>query len=175
MLKLWIKPPVRTREGGYRIAEHASRAFLPPCIRKTYLKKQEFSSRIDSLQGRLGTKLSMADYQKVMSLSYRAAEKTHETKKDTDTKVGEAGQPESLERWVVNLTDRTLTPAQEDVFVPAFSKLPLADTMAAVESGARRSSPEDADDLQGWVCGILRHAKVPRSNLTRDEGCDVLG
>ena len=49
---------------------------------------------------------------------------------------------EGLERWVVNLTDWTLTPAQEDVlklglnFVPAPSKLPLTDTKATVESGA---------------------------------------
>ena len=54
---------------------------------------------------------------------------------------------------MVNLTDRTLTPAQEEVlklglnFAPGPSKLPLRDTMAAVESGARRLSPEDADDL----------------------------
>ena len=71
-------------------------------------------------------------------------------------------RPEGLERWVVNLTDRALTPTQEEVlklglnFAPAPSKLPLTDTMAAVESGARRLSLEDADDLRGRVCGILR-------------------
>ena len=36
--------------------------------------------------------------------------------------------------------------------------------MTAVESGASKLTPEDADDLQGCVCGILRRAKVPRSN-----------
>ena len=41
--------------------------------------------------------------------------------------------------------------------------------MAAVESGARKLTPEDADDLRGRVCGILRHAKVPRSNLTKEQ------
>ena len=70
-------------------------------------------------------------------------------------------RPEGLERWVVNLTDRALTPAQEEVlklglnFAPAPSKLPLTDTMAAVESGARRLSPEDADDLRGRVCAVF--------------------
>ena len=38
--------------------------------------------------------------------------------------------------------------------------------MAAVE---KRSSPEDADNLQGWVCRIVTCLKVPRSNLTRDQ------
>ena len=79
------------------------------------------------------------------------------------------------ERWVVNLTDRTLTPAQEDVlnlglnFAPAPSKLPLTDTTATVGSGARKLTPEDADDLWGYVCGILRCVKVPRNNLTKDQ------
>ena len=36
-----------------------------------------------------------------------------------------------------------------------------------MESGTRRLSPEDADDLEGWVYGILRCAKVRRSNLTK--------
>ena len=41
--------------------------------------------------------------------------------------------------------------------------------MAAVESGARKLTPEDADDLRGRVRGILRRAKVPRSNLTKEQ------
>ena len=54
-------------------------------------------------------------------------------------------------------------------FASAPSKLPLTDTMAAVESGARKLTPEDDDDLRGCVCGILRRAKVPRSNLTKEQ------
>ena len=38
-----------------------------------------------------------------------------------------------------------------------------------MESGARRLTLEDADDLQGCVCRILRRAKVPRSNLTKEQ------
>ena len=30
-------------------------------------------------------------------------------------------------------------------------------------------SPEDADDLQRRVCGILKRVKVPRSNLTKNQ------
>ena len=66
---LRIKPPVKKRE-GYRIAERASRAFLSARIRETYLRKRELSSKVNSFQGKLGTELSMADYQKVMSLSH---------------------------------------------------------------------------------------------------------
>ena len=120
-----------------------------------------------------------------MNLSYRGAERTHnETKRTQILKLERLSnhrsrrrelRPEGLERWVVNLTDRTLTPAQEDVlklglnFAPAPSKLPVTDTMATVDSGARKLTPEDADDLRGRVCGILRRAKVPRSNLTKEQ------
>ena len=79
---LKIKPPVRTRE-GYRIAERASRAFLSARICEMYLRKCELSLKVNCLQGRLGTELSMADYRKVMGLSYRAAEKTHNKTKQT--------------------------------------------------------------------------------------------
>ena len=48
-------------------------------------------------------------------------------------------------------------------FAPALSKLPSQITMAAVESGARKLTLEDADDLRGRVCGILGCAKVPRA------------
>ena len=145
---LRIKPPVRTRE-GYRIAERASRAFLSARIRETYRRKRELNLKVNSLQGRLGTELSTADYQRVMSLSYRAAERTHnETKRRQILKLERLTnrrskqrelRPEGLERWVVNLTDQALTPAQEEVlklglnFAPTPSKLPLTDTMAAVE------------------------------------------
>ena len=125
------------------------------------------SSKVNSFQGRLGTELSMADYQKVMSLSYRAAERTHnktqwrqilklETRTNHRSRQQEL-RPEGLETWMVYLTFRTLTPAQEDVlklglnFALSPSKLPLTDTMAAVDRGTRRLSPEDADDLQGQV------------------------
>ena len=118
---LRIKPPVRTRE-GYRIVERANRAFLSAHICETYHRKRELSSKVNSLQGRLGTELSMADYQKVMSLSYRAAERTHnETKRRQILKPERLTNhrsrqrelhPEGLERWVVNLIDRAFTPSR---------------------------------------------------------------
>ena len=54
-------------------------------------------------------------------------------------------------------------------FAAAPSKLCLTDTMAAVKDGVRRFSLQDADDLQKWVCGILKHVKVSRNNLTSDQ------
>ena len=45
----------------------------------------------------------------------------------------------------------------------------MVSSIAAVEEGARQLSEEDAEDLRGRVCGILRHAKPPKDNLTKEQ------
>ena len=50
------------------------------------------------------------------------------------------------------------------LFTPAPTKLPLVDTVAAVEEGARQLNKEDAEDLRRRVYGILRCAKSPKDN-----------
>ena len=54
-------------------------------------------------------------------------------------------------------------------FAPAPIKFPLVDTMAVVEEGARKLTDMDADDLCGQVCRILRQAKFPKDNLTKEQ------
>ena len=41
--------------------------------------------------------------------------------------------------------------------------------LAAVQEGARQLNDEDAEDLRGQVCGILRHVKPPKGNLTKEQ------
>ena len=41
--------------------------------------------------------------------------------------------------------------------------------MAAVEGGARRLKEEEANDLRGRVCGLIRRAKLPKDNLSKDQ------
>ena len=121
-----------------------------------------------------------------MRLNHAAAEKTHaRTKWNQLQKLGKLLRqrdrkkiklrPQGLDRWVVNLTDCSLSPSQEEVlklglnFAPAPTKFPLVDTMAAVEEGARKLTDSDAEDLRGRVCGILRRAKLPKDNLTKEQ------
>ena len=81
--------------------------------------------------------------------------------------------PQVLDRWVVNLIDCSVTLSQEEVlklgfnFVPAPTKFPLVDTMAAVEEGARKLKDTEAEDLHGRVCGILRWQSYPRTTPPR--------
>ena len=38
-----------------------------------------------------------------------------------------------------------------------------------VEEGARKLKGMEAEDPCGQVCGILRHAKLPQDNLTKEQ------
>ena len=181
---LKIKPPVTMRE-GYKIAKRASRSFLSACIRETYKKKCELDNRISTVPVRMEIELSTHDYQKVMQLSHTAADKTNaKTKLNQLQKLGKLIQhqdkkielhPQGLDRWVVNLTNRHLTPSQEGVlklglnFAPAPTKFRLIDIVAAVDKGARKLKGMEAEDLCEWVRGILRHAKLPKDDLTKEQ------
>ena len=89
------------------------------------------------------------------NLSYQACSRDdlQQDQTDADTEGGEAGQPPIQRGEVVSRGSQEMrsdtNPDQEDVikprlnFAPAPSKLPLTDTMAAVESGARRLSLEN--------------------------------
>ena len=77
---LRIKPPVKTRE-GYRITEHVKQGLLVSVHTGDVPQYCELSSKVNLFQGSLRTELLTTDYQKVMNLSYRAAERTqNETK-----------------------------------------------------------------------------------------------
>ena len=53
-------------------------------------------------------------------------------------------------------------------YAPVTTKFPLQDTIASVEEVAKQLPKDDADDLRGRVCGILRSARLPKVNLRKD-------
>ena len=180
-----MKPLVKSSE-GYRIAQQASRAFVGARIRQSYSKKQELAVRASELQKKLKDTMESEDLDNILGLCESAAEKTFlKTKKNHVSKLGSliekhrhsavSLRPEGLERWVVNLSDRSLSKDEEEVlrlglnFAPAPTKLPLIEMVAALEEGANKLRGEDANDLRGRLCGILRRAKLPRDNLTKDQ------
>ena len=101
------------------------------------------------LQSTLERDLETGDYLKVTRLSHSSAEKTHVKSKQRHLSKLELLmkrkqkqpelRPEGHDRWVVNLTERYLTPSQNEVlrmglnFVPVPTKFPLQDTIASVE------------------------------------------
>ncbi len=82
---------------------------------------------------------------------------------------------EKDKKWDINLSDKTLTESQEGVlklgfkFSPAPTKLPLIDTVTAVEIGTKFLSEVKANGLRGRVCDILRKSKLPQDNLSKQQ------
>ncbi len=48
-------------------------------------------------------------------------------------------------------------------------KLPLIDTVTAVEAETKFLSEDKANDLRGRVCDILRKSKLPQDNLSKQQ------
>jgi len=54
-------------------------------------------------------------------------------------------------------------------FTPVPRKIPYMDIAAAVEGVARKMNHEEASELRGSVCSILKRARLPHPNLTKEE------
>ena len=80
-----------------------------------------------------------------------------------------------IDKWVINLSKKELTPAQKSVLAkgPNFSiapnNIPNMDYITAVESMCGKLKEEDAMALRTDINALLRKAKVPKPNLTKEE------
>ena len=92
-----------------------------------------------------------------------------------NTTYGEQQQEIDLNKWVVNLSSRTLTNAEERVlrrglnFAPTPRRIPYIDIIAAVEGVTRHLNTEEASELRGSVCSLLKRARPPSSNMDKEE------
>ena len=76
----------------------------------------------------------------------------------------------------MNLSDRQLSEKEEEVlrlglkFTPALAKILHAGVASAVEDAVKKLklSDEDASDLRGKICGVMKRSKPPQRNLSRD-------
>ena len=125
------------------------------------------------------------DYDTILEKSEICAEKTFNNtkkwhmekflrmqKKETNTKQQ---QEIDQNKWVVNMSSRSLTDTEERVlrrglnFAPTPRGIPYIDMIAAVEGVARHLPNEEASELRGSVCGLLKRAKIPPSNMHKGE------
>ena len=84
-------------------------------------------------------------------------------------------RPQGLKKWVVNLTNESLSRDEESVlelglnFAPAPTKLPFLHTVTGIELGASRLDQDEASVLRGKICGVIRKATLPQDNLRKDQ------
>ena len=82
---------------------------------------------------------------------------------------------QAYDKWVINLSKQKLTQAQISVLAkgPNFSiasnNIPNLDYITAVETMCGKLKEEDAMALRTDINALLRKAKIPKSNLTKEE------
>ena len=78
-------------------------------------------------------------------------------------------------KWVINLSKTSLTEAQKAVLAkgPNYSitpnQIPNVDYITVVESMCPKLKEEDAMELRSDINSLLRKAKTPKPNLTKQE------
>ena len=78
-------------------------------------------------------------------------------------------------RWLVNLSSKTLTDAEQTVlqkglnFAHAPRKMPTFEIAAAIKGVACEMNGHDVSKLCGSVCSVLKRSKAPPSNITKEE------
>ena len=80
-----------------------------------------------------------------------------------------------LKKWVINNTQRKLTEAQTSVlakglnFAVSVDKIPNEEYIIACEKACWKLSPGEAQNLRAEIAGVLKSAKIPESNITKEE------
>ena len=79
------------------------------------------------------------------------------------------------DRWIVNLSSRTLSAAEREVlarglnFAPAPRRIPVTEIVTAVEDGLRRANHFEAQLARTRIVGCLNRARPPPTNLSPAE------
>ncbi|XP_035671873.1 uncharacterized protein LOC118412922 [Branchiostoma floridae] len=80
-----------------------------------------------------------------------------------------------LKKWVVNISGKSLSDSQTKVlqkglnFAVTPDKLPVEDFVVATESACAGLPLSSAEQLRSEVAGILKTAKPPKNNITKQE------
>ncbi|XP_072036723.1 uncharacterized protein [Amphiura filiformis] len=80
-----------------------------------------------------------------------------------------------LKKWVVNNTERKLTDSQNSLlakglnFAVSVDRIPNEDFIVAAEKVSWKLPPGEAQNLRAEVAGVLKSAKIPKSNISKEE------
>ena len=81
----------------------------------------------------------------------------------------------NTDRWVVNLSDRPISDDERSIlskglnFAVTPTSIPIAEIIAGTEVVAKHLSNSDADELRCEVVRTIKRAKLPKSNITKNE------
>ena len=181
---LRMKAPVDT-DRARAAAARTSRIFVQERIKVTWKTRELAVANVNTIRRSLKGTLSEEDFMKVERICSKTAEKTFQRFKSRQRQKFEGIRNESSKEsddmdlrpsWVVNLSERKLTEAEESILAkgPKFATTPRIDPIdfaAPIEAAIHWSkAPEQAKETARIkICEAIRKAKRPKNNIRKDE------
>ena len=181
---LKIKPPVRTSE-GWQLAQKFGRQFLKLRIGECHKAIQSFTATQEKLLKNLHSKLDPVELVELKAVCQSQMRREYTSKRLVHIKKLQYLQNDSVkkrhsysskrEKWVLNISSNQLTDTERLAlekgmnFAVTPRTIPLAEIVAGVEDGITSSSDEEKIEIRSKVSEILRRAKPPPSNISKNE------
>ena len=184
---LRMKSPVDTVE-GQAIAQRPSRQFLNERLRLANHRLRQLEEEKKWREIGLQRALSATDAERVKKMATDNAEhvfiQTREKQREKlarciqkdESNERKEGEQEKKKKWVVNLSTHQLTSGEKSILEKGFNfalgprKVPNIEVIAAIEPTLRDEEDQvRAERARAAIAGILRNAKPPRPNITREE------
>ncbi|XP_072030440.1 uncharacterized protein [Amphiura filiformis] len=112
--------------------------------------------------------------QKLECLVLKKETKTR-SKENTELDLSGTQLKKWREKWVKNITDKELSDPQQKLlarglnFAVSVDKIPHTEYIVACETACAKLPWQEAQSLRAEVTGMLKSAKVPKSNITKEE------
>ena len=183
---LKIKCPVNS-ENARNIIDRARKGLLYERIRLSSNRNRSLKTVTADRENVLKDELPSDDLQQVRALIDRIRERAYTQTKWRHTeklsrclsKKNETTEPDlsgsQIKKWVRNISSKTLSSTQTKVlvknlnFAVSSENVPVSEYICATEKVCSLLSDNEADTLRTEVTGLLRNAKVPKGNISKEE------
>ena len=182
---LRIKSPVSTNR-AQAAASRVSRIFLQERVKTSQKVKNNATLATDDYRTQLQNIMSTEDFATTERICKNTAEKTFQRFKERQSRkfsqLRSRQETNCLpvrngrEQWVVNLSDYILSTHEQAVLAkgPRFAVTPSIKTIdfaAPIETALQisKATEQDKETVRVKVCEILKRARKPADNLSKDE------
>ena len=174
-----------------KIIRNAEKKLLQERIRQCVFTIRKCEENLKALKLSLQSKVSIEMNDRILALFAKTHstffeksknrqrqkfDRLQSTQKTKSSATNGLGTSINQEKWVMNLSNRSLTVSERSVLMKGLnfsvtpSKIPVADIIAATEHACSQlKDKSQAESLRSEVVRIVRKSKPPRSNISKEE------
>ncbi|KAJ0060592.1 hypothetical protein NL108_016444 [Boleophthalmus pectinirostris] len=183
-----LKTPIPTHNAK-QIINKAKKALLKERIRIIVNKQRNIKQELRDEKEKYGRLFPMEEeaqqqvsehLEQTYELEFKITKDRHVNKikllMDTKHRKIETSLTKNKDKWVCNLTQRKITETETNIlarglnFATTPNKIPIEEYILATELACQKIPNQGQKaELRNTVTGILKTAKLPRSNITKEE------